>query len=193
MAGRGSRWCPPDQYREFSRIRRRRNAIPGLRGAYADLHARCRQRIRPPRGRRPIYAGTDAGGFVAHGFDRRRSGRAEEHRDDAHRALGAACWQAREWLGRQALSDGAEADLLCFADDPRSGPRAVLSPTGLVILRGHLYGTLGPIMPDYAGRNPSPAVPGPGPTGRLCRTSSPRWTLSAALGNRDVVSWARLV
>ena len=54
-------------------------------------------------------------------------------------ALGAACWQARKWLGRQALADGAPADLLCFTEDPRSGPE-VLSRPDRVILRGRVYG-----------------------------------------------------
>jgi imidazolonepropionase-like amidohydrolase len=53
-------------------------------------------------------------------------------------ALGAASWQARKWLGREALTDGAAADLLCFADDPRSGPQ-VLSRPDRVILRGRIY------------------------------------------------------
>ena len=53
-------------------------------------------------------------------------------------ALGAACWDARSWLGRPALADGAPADLLCFTEDPRSGA-AVLGRPDLVILRGRLY------------------------------------------------------
>ena len=53
-------------------------------------------------------------------------------------ALGAACWRAREWLGGSVLADGAPADLLCFTEDPRSGPR-VLSRPDRVILRGLVY------------------------------------------------------
>jgi len=48
------------------------------------------------------------------------------------------CWAARTWLGRPALVDGAPADLLCFAEDPRSGP-AVLSRPDRVILGGRVY------------------------------------------------------
>jgi imidazolonepropionase-like amidohydrolase len=53
-------------------------------------------------------------------------------------ALGAACWDARRWLGRPGLDDGASADLLCYRDDPRRGP-AVLNRPDVVVLRGHVY------------------------------------------------------
>jgi len=56
----------------------------------------------------------------------------------ATEALGAACWDARRWLGAPALEHGAPADLVCFADDPRSGA-AVLGRPELVILRGRVY------------------------------------------------------
>ena len=53
-------------------------------------------------------------------------------------ALGAACWDARKWLGRSALAEGEPADLLCFTKDPRSGV-AVLSRPDRVILRGRAF------------------------------------------------------
>jgi len=53
-------------------------------------------------------------------------------------ALGAACWGARQWLGRPALEHGASADLICFADDPRAGA-GVLGRPDLVILRGRVF------------------------------------------------------
>ena len=53
-------------------------------------------------------------------------------------ALGAACWDARQWLGRPGLDDGASADLLCYSDDPRKGP-AVLNRPDLVILGGQVF------------------------------------------------------
>jgi imidazolonepropionase-like amidohydrolase len=53
-------------------------------------------------------------------------------------ALGAACWDARRWLGRPALDDGASADLLCYKDDPRHGPQVLQRPD-MVILRGQLF------------------------------------------------------
>jgi len=53
-------------------------------------------------------------------------------------ALGAACWDARRWLGRPTLEHGASADLVCFDDDPRSGPEVLAHPA-LVMLRGTVF------------------------------------------------------
>jgi imidazolonepropionase-like amidohydrolase len=104
-----------------------------------DLYANCYPRLTVAREAGvPIYAGTDAGGMIAHG-------RIGDEVDALTRigmtpteALGAACWDARRWLGRPGLDGGASADLLCYKDDPRHGP-AVLHSPDLVILRGQLY------------------------------------------------------
>ena len=86
----------------------------------------------------PIYAGTDAGGMIAHG----RIGDEVEALNrigmTPTEALGAACWDARRWLDRPGLDDGASADLLCYNDDPRYGP-AVLNRADVVILRGQVF------------------------------------------------------
>jgi imidazolonepropionase-like amidohydrolase len=104
-----------------------------------DLHARCDQRVGAAReaGVR-IYAGTDAGGMIAHG-------RIADEVDALKRigmsptdALGAASWAAREWLGRPGLVAGESADLVCYSSDPRSGA-AVLNSPDLVILRGRAF------------------------------------------------------
>ncbi|MGH3674445.1 MAG: metal-dependent hydrolase family protein [Mycobacterium sp.] len=86
----------------------------------------------------PVYAGTDAGSMVAHG-------RIADEIDALNRigmsptqALGAACWDARAWLGRPGLAHGASADLLCYTDDPRAGA-AVLSRPDVVMLRGRTF------------------------------------------------------
>jgi imidazolonepropionase-like amidohydrolase len=104
-----------------------------------DLYARFRQRISAAREAGvPIYAGSDAGGTMAHG----RIGDEVEALKGIGmtptEALGAACWEARRWLGRPGLSEGASADLLCFAEDPRHGP-AVLSRPDRVVLRGRVF------------------------------------------------------
>lgn len=104
-----------------------------------DLYARCRQRIGAAREAGvPIYAGSDAGGFMAHGQIAREVEALKGIGMTPTDALGAACWRAREWLGGSVLADGAPADLLCFTEDPRSGPR-VLSRPDRVILRGLVY------------------------------------------------------
>lgn len=103
------------------------------------LHATCRSRIGAAREAGvPIYAGTDAGGMVAHG---RIADEVEALKGvglSATDALGAACWDARRWLGAPVLEHGAPADLLCFAEDPRSGPDVLRRPD-LVMLRGRVY------------------------------------------------------
>ena len=43
-------------------------------------------------------------------------------------ALGAASWTARDWLGRPPLEHGAPADLVCYADDPRTGAAVINHP-----------------------------------------------------------------
>jgi imidazolonepropionase-like amidohydrolase len=104
-----------------------------------DLYARCYPRIAAAREAGvPIYAGTDAGSTVAHG-------RIADEIDALARmgmtpteALGAACWDARAWLGRPGLEHGASADLVCFSDDPRRGVAVVNNPD-VVILRGKAY------------------------------------------------------
>lgn len=104
-----------------------------------DLHARSRNRIAAAREAGvPIFAGSDAGASIRHGRIADEVDALTGIGMTATEALGAACWDARAWLGRPALADGAPADLLCFAEDPRSGP-AVLSRPDRVILRGRVY------------------------------------------------------
>ncbi len=103
------------------------------------LYARGYQRIAAAREAGvPVYAGTDAGGMVAHG----RIGDEVEALTrigmSPTEALGAACWQARRWLGRPGLGHGAPADLLCYSQDPRLGPDVLAAPE-LVILRGNVF------------------------------------------------------
>jgi imidazolonepropionase-like amidohydrolase len=86
----------------------------------------------------PIYAGSDAGGMVAHGRIADEVNALTGIGLSATEALGAACWEARRWLGAPALEHGAPADLVCFSEDPRSGPD-VLGRPDLVILRGRVY------------------------------------------------------
>ena len=82
-----------------------------------------------------IYAGTDAGGALAHG-------RIVDEVLELHRAgltpiqaLGAACWSARDWLLRPGLAEGAQADLLVLTADPRTDLGVLQSPSAIV-LRG---------------------------------------------------------
>jgi imidazolonepropionase-like amidohydrolase len=83
----------------------------------------------------PIYLGTDAGGSLRHGLvadealELTRAGLSTEE------ALHAATWGARAWLGRPGLEEGADADLVVYAADPRREIRALAAPEHIV-LRG---------------------------------------------------------
>ncbi|MBU8809752.1 amidohydrolase family protein [Mycolicibacterium goodii] len=102
-----------------------------------DLYASCYARVAAAHDAGvPIFAGTDAGGTIAHG---RISDEVEALKRigmTPTAALGAACWEARAWLGRPSLEHGASADLLCFAEDPRV---AGVDHPDLVILRGRIF------------------------------------------------------
>ena len=82
-----------------------------------------------------VFAGTDAGGSLAHGrvvdevLELARAGLSPVE------ALSAACWSARAWLGRDGLTEGASADLLVLDGDPREDLRVLQAPSA-VVLRG---------------------------------------------------------
>jgi imidazolonepropionase-like amidohydrolase len=120
----------------FPGIADRAAKYPSYAAHMRDLYATSRQRVAAAREAGvPIYAGTDAGSMVAHGRVADEVDALKGVGMTATDALGAACWDARRWLGRPALQHGASADLICFSDDPRKGA-AVLSRPDLVILRG---------------------------------------------------------
>lgn len=104
-----------------------------------DLYARGYARIAAAREAGvPLYAGSDAGSMVAHGRIADEVDALKNVGMSATDALGAACWDARRWLGRPGLEHGASADLLCYSQDPRSGA-AVLNRPDVVILRGRIF------------------------------------------------------
>jgi imidazolonepropionase-like amidohydrolase len=85
----------------------------------------------------PIYAGTDAGGYLPHGLVAQEIAALGQFSSPEY-ALGAGSWRARAWLGHPSrLSEGAQADLVVFDADPRLD-LAVLSAPSHVILRGAL-------------------------------------------------------
>lgn len=103
-----------------------------------ELYAACPGRIGAAREAGvPIYAGSDAGGNIAHGRIAEEVAALARIGMTPTEALGAASWDARKWLRRSGLEDGASADLLCFAEDPRRPE--VLSRPDRVILRGVVY------------------------------------------------------
>ena len=83
----------------------------------------------------PIYAGTDAGGYLPHGIVGREMAALSAFMP-AEQALGAGSWRARAWLGRpDVLAEGSPADLVVFDEDPRVDLTVLSRPTA-VVLRG---------------------------------------------------------
>ncbi|WP_441249750.1 amidohydrolase family protein [Kitasatospora sp. McL0602] len=83
----------------------------------------------------PVFVGTDAGGALAHGLVAAEVAELVKAGLSANAALSAASWGAREWLGREGLTEGASADLVVFAEDPRADVRVLAAPQRIV-LRG---------------------------------------------------------
>ncbi|KAA0024287.1 amidohydrolase family protein [Antrihabitans cavernicola] len=104
-----------------------------------DLHARVKQTVGNAHdaGVR-IYAGTDAGGSIVHGRVADEVASLVDVGLSPTDALGAACWDARRWLGRKGIEHGAPADLLVYNTDPRTGPDVLAAPD-IVILRGRIH------------------------------------------------------
>ncbi|MFC0596957.1 amidohydrolase family protein [Streptomyces palmae] len=85
----------------------------------------------------PIYAGTDAGGSLAHGLIAQEVAELTRAGIPAVAALSAATWGARGWLGRPGLDEGASADLVVYPSDPREDVRVLADPSR-VVLRGRV-------------------------------------------------------
>jgi imidazolonepropionase-like amidohydrolase len=66
----------------------------------------------------PVLAGTDAG-MGPHGMVREEVRQLRRAGLSAEAALGAASWTARRWLGFGGIEEGAVADLVGYAEDPR--------------------------------------------------------------------------
>ena len=112
--------------------------FPGYAAHMRDLHARRYETIGAARdaGLR-IFAGTDAGGQLPHGLVAREVEEMLNVGMSATEAIATATWGAREWLGHEALVEGAPADLVQYESDPRDDVRVLAAPTH-VILRGRV-------------------------------------------------------
>ena len=83
----------------------------------------------------PVYAGTDAGGALAHGRTADEVEALVTAGLPVVAALAAATWSARQWLGRDGLTEGAPADLVVLDADPREELQVLRAPRA-VVLRG---------------------------------------------------------
>lgn len=112
---------------------------PAYAGHMRDLYKKSPARFAAAREAGiPIFAGTDAGSMVPHGRIADEIDALKGIGMTPTEALGAACWTARDWLGRPGLAHGASADLVCYSEDPRKGA-AVVNHPDLVMLRGLTY------------------------------------------------------
>ena len=82
-----------------------------------------------------IHVGTDAGGSLPHGLVAQEAAELVKAGLTPAEALHAGIWGAREWLGRPGLDEGADADLVVYAADPRQDIGALAHPQQIV-LRG---------------------------------------------------------
>ncbi|HSA41009.1 MAG TPA: amidohydrolase family protein [Mycobacterium sp.] len=122
----------------FPGIAEKAGRYPAYARHMRELYASCADRIGAAHEAGvAIFAGTDAGGMIAHGRISDEVAALRRVGLSPTEALGAACWSARDWLGRTGIEHGGPADLLCFAEDPRLP--GVLDHPDLVILRGRVY------------------------------------------------------
>ncbi len=114
--------------------------FPAYGATMRDLYARRRETILSAHEAGvALYAGTDAGGVMAHG---QVAGEVQALADfglSAREALGAASWRAREWLGHPGLEEGAPADFVVYDRDPLED-LSVLDSPARVVLRGQVVG-----------------------------------------------------
>ncbi|RIJ76387.1 amidohydrolase family protein [Nakamurella silvestris] len=83
----------------------------------------------------PVHAGTDAGGFIAHGRIADEVVSLVRVGLTPAQAMDAASWQAREWLDLPGWESGARADLVVYAADP-AADLGVLGSPSLVMTSG---------------------------------------------------------
>lgn len=83
-----------------------------------------------------VLAGTDAG-LVPHGIVWREVANFLEAGVSPDLALGAASWDARAYLGYPGIEEGAPADLVVFAEDPRLDASSLLKPI-VIMVEGRL-------------------------------------------------------
>ena len=100
------------------------------------LHRTARDRIRDAHEAGvAVLAGTDAGGVLPHGLVAREIQALHAAGLPAEAALAAGSWGARDYLGLPGLVEGAPADFVVYAEDPRQDLGTLAAPSRIV-LRG---------------------------------------------------------
>ena len=110
--------------------------FPLYAGHMRDLHARRYDTVMTAwEAGIAVYAGTDAGGSLAHGLIGQEAVELRKAGLPVDAVLGAVSWEARPWLGFPGLDEGAQADVVVCAEDPRVSLETLLAPRA-VVLRG---------------------------------------------------------
>ncbi|OLF13360.1 hypothetical protein BU204_27695 [Actinophytocola xanthii] len=111
---------------------------PRYAGHMLDLYGRVRRTVGSAiEAGIPVYAGTDAGGGIAHGRIVDEIIALHETGMSREQALAAASWSARSWLGWSGIQESSAADIAVYATDPRTDLTTLRTPTHL-FLRGRL-------------------------------------------------------
>ena len=120
----------------FPDIAARAGKFPGYGTHMRALHRTARDRVRDAHEAGvPLLAGTDAGGVLPHGLVGQEIQALHAAGVPAEAALAAGSWAARDYLGLPGLVEGAPADLVVYAEDPRRD-LGILAAPSRVVLRG---------------------------------------------------------
>jgi imidazolonepropionase-like amidohydrolase len=124
----------------FPAIAEQARKYPAYAAHVLALHRTARARVRDAyeAGVR-ILVGSDAGGTVDHGLVVAEIRALHEAGLPAEAALAAGSWDARDYLGLPGLVEGAPADLVVYAEDPRAELATLATPVRIV-LRGRVVG-----------------------------------------------------
>jgi imidazolonepropionase-like amidohydrolase len=139
MAERGTSLVPTlINIETFPDIAAGAGKYPRYAAQMLDLHQRVRETVgKAIEAGVPVYAGTDAGGGIAHGRLVDEIVALHETGMTTEQALGAASWTARGWLGWSGIRESSPADIVAYDADPRADLNALRAPKRLV-LRGRV-------------------------------------------------------
>ena len=139
MADRGTALVPTlINIETFPDIAAGADRYPRYAAQIRRLHARVRPTIAAAiEAGIPVYAGTDAGGGIAHGRIVDEVIALHETGMTTENALGAASWDARGWLGWSGIRESSAADIIAYDADPRLDLNALRTPKR-VVLRGRV-------------------------------------------------------
>jgi imidazolonepropionase-like amidohydrolase len=138
IAGRGTVVVPTlINIDTFDRIAAQADAkFPVYAAHMRALLATSRERVRNAwEAGVPVHVGTDAGGSLPHGLVRAEIAALVGAGIPQADVIAQASWRGRQWLGWPGLDEGAPADLVVYAEDPRVS-LATLAEPRRIVLRG---------------------------------------------------------